>query len=313
MNKLTLEYQQKFKDHLVFDPTVFDRIDARVKMHEETHRHPLSSSAACLNVIGALSGDPDALRTYLNAFELGIDEVLRFPSSVDCGGLEYADSGYAVFEWVGPLRSPINEVGGGRGHNRTSVDAFVLVRIRGKLTQILVEWKFTEGTSRKLALGRFSGGKGVERLRRYASVLAELRAKGACPFRLSEEFDAKDPESYLGLYDLSPDHFYQLLRMTLLARTTTPLILGEYRIEDYRILHLTHSQNEMLNIVQPEYLKLSPGLQHAAGQPFHAVWRSILADSEETRFVSGHWDTAIQSICREPLRNYLLERYGRET
>lgn len=310
MNKLTIEYQQKFDDHLIYDLGVFDRVDKRVKMHEETRTHPLSSSAACVNVLGAMSLDPHALQSYLNSFQLGIDEVLRFPSPVDCGGQKYEDEGYVVFEWIGPKRSPINEVGGGRGHNRTSVDAFVIARIQGRLTQILIEWKFTEGMSRKLALGRFCGGKGVERLRRYSSVLAKLRGRDTFPFKFSEEYDDKDRDSHLSLYDLSPDHFYQLLRMTILARVTTPVDLADYHIEDYRILHLSHSQNDKLNIIQPEYVKLSPGLQHYAGQSFHSAWRSILSDQERLRFFSGHWDQAIPAIPDHTLRKYLLERYG---
>jgi hypothetical protein len=94
MDKLTLEYQEQFKDHLIYDPAVFERIDKRVKLHEETQRHPLSSSAACLNVLGAMSLDPNGLRAYLNSFDLGIEEVLKFPSPVECGGLVYTDQGY---------------------------------------------------------------------------------------------------------------------------------------------------------------------------------------------------------------------------
>lgn len=139
MNKLSIEYQEKFRDRLIYDPAVFDRIDPHVKLHEETKGHPLSSSAACLNVIGAMSLDPDGLRAYLNSFGLEIDEVLKFPSPVVVGGRAYADEGYAIFEWVGPKLSPINETGGGRGQNRTSIDAFLIAKIKGHLTQIFVE------------------------------------------------------------------------------------------------------------------------------------------------------------------------------
>lgn len=310
MNKLTIEYQEKFKDRLIYDPTVFDRIDRHVKIHEETRKHPLSSSAACLNVIGATSLDPNGLRSYLNSFGLEIDEVLKFPSPIDCGGCEYNDEGYAIFEWIGPKKSPINEIGGGRGHNRTSIDAFLIAKIKGKLTQIFIEWKFTEGISRKLVLGRFCGGMGVERFRRYSSVLADFRKKGKFPFKFCEEYDEKNRSSYLGLHDLSPDHFYQLLRMTILAQATTPIDIGNFRIEDYRILHLTHSHNDKINVIQPEHLKLSPGLQQYAEQPFHSVWQTILSDSERKRFFSGHWDQAISAIPNDKLRAYLLERYG---
>ena len=44
MNKLTIEYQNKFKYKLIFNETVFDNIDPKVKIHDETKRHPLSSA-----------------------------------------------------------------------------------------------------------------------------------------------------------------------------------------------------------------------------------------------------------------------------
>ena len=305
-----IEYQKKYESRLIFDPTVFNRVDPQVKLHEETKKHPQSSSAACFNVIGAMSLDPRGLCSYLNSFGLEIEEILEFPSQVDCGGLIYNDVGYVVFEWVGPQKSPINESGGGRGFNRTSVDAFLIVKIRGKLTQLLIEWKFTEGFSRELALGLFCGGQGVERLYRYSSILANFRKKKILPFKFFEEYEAKNIDSHLGLYDMSPDHFYQLLRITLLAETTTPVDIGHFHIEDYRILHLTHSQNDKINIVQPEYLKFSPGLKQYVGQSFHSVWKTILSDSARSRFFSGHWDKALSAVPNVELRSYLTERYG---
>jgi len=311
MNKLTIEYQSKFKDHLIYDIKVFEGIDSQVKLHEETKKHPLSSAAACLNVIGSMSLlDPDSLRSFLNKFGLEIEEIVEFPGHINVGGREYQDTGYVVFEWVGPKKSPINETGGGRGQNRTSIDAFLIVKIRGRLTQLIVEWKFTEGISREIALGRFCGGEGLERLHRYSAILAGLRRKDKLPFRFIEKYKDKDPNSHLGLYDLSPDHFYQLLRMTLLAEKTTPMDIGPHQIEDYRILHLTHSQNDRINVVHPEYLVFSPGLQQYAGQSFHKVWQNILTNSARERFFGGYWDKALPVISDERLRNYLMERYG---
>ena len=66
----------------------------------------------------------------------------------------------------------------------------------------LIEWKFTEGKSRPIVLNKFGGLRGIERLRRYASVLAEMRGNGF-PFAFSEE-------GGIGLQDFSTDHFYQL-------------------------------------------------------------------------------------------------------
>jgi restriction endonuclease-like protein len=309
MNKLTMEFQKRFSARLIFDQSVFERIDPAVKLHEETKGNPLSSSAACLNVIGSIASDPVALMKLLGSFGLEIEELYAFPSPVSFGDRIYNDKGYAIFEWVGPQDSPINETGGGRGYIRTSVDAFVLGRVNGKTTQILIEWKFTEGLSRELALGRFCGGEGIERLRRYSLVLAELRKQGDLPFDFDDEYGPSNPKSSVGMYDFSPDHLYQLLRMTLLAKKTTGSTLGKHTLEDYRIVHLTHSQNDRINVLHPEYLLLSPGLKQFSGQQLHEVWKELLSPRDRERFVHGHWDRAIHMIAHNELRAYLSERY----
>lgn len=304
-----MEFQKQFATNLIFDPSVLERIDPSVKLHDETIRHPLSSSAACLNVIGSMANKPGELIKFLGSFGLEIEELLEFPSPVSFGDRLYRDKGYAVFEWIGPLKSPINEPGGGRGQNRTSIDAFVLGKIDGKITQILIEWKFTEGLSRPLVLGRFCGKKGVERLRRYSPILAELRRQDDFPFDFDDEYGLSDPRSLLGIYDFSPDHLYQLLRMTLLAKKTIGTNLGRYTLQDYRIVHLTHSQNNKINALQPEYLKLSPGLQRFSGRQLHEVWKELLSPRDKEKFISGFWDKAIGMIENNELRTYLAERY----
>lgn len=305
-----MEFQKQFATNLIFDPSVLERIDPSVKLHDETIRHPLSSSAACLNVIGSMANKPEELIKFLGSFGLEIEELLEFPSPVSFGDRLYRDKGYAVFEWIGPLKSPINEPGGGRGQNRTSIDAFVLGKIDGKITQILIEWKFTEGLSRPLVLGRFCGKKGVERLRRYSPILAELRRQDDFPFDFDDEYGLSDPRSLLGIYDFSPDHLYQLLRMTLLAKKTIGTNLGRYTLQDYRIVHLTHSQNNKINTLQPEYLKLSPGLQRFSGRQLHEVWKELLSPRDKEKFISGFWDKAIGMIENNKLRDYLSERYA---
>lgn len=309
MNKLSIDFQKQFSDRLIFDKSVFARIDHSVKLHEETNRNPLSSSAACLNVIGALSNDPKGLMSYLNSFNLQLEEILPFPAPAEVDGRLYNDTGYAVFEWVGPQTSPLLEIGGGRGQNRTSIDAYVLGKIAGKICQIFIEWKFTEGSSREVFFGKFSGGKGIERLRRYSTVLAGLRKRNALPFAFSEEFQPGQPASALSLADFSPDHLYQLMRMTLLAKTTTPIMVGDLSVSDYRILHLSHSANDKINRLYPKYLELSPGLSRFADMDFHTVWRELLAEEEKSKFLSGYWDQSIPAIENEELRNYLTSRY----
>jgi hypothetical protein len=309
-SKLAREFQDQFTDRLFYDKTVFNNVGDPDVLHDQTMKNPLSSSAACINVLGSLANDPKGLMVFLNTFDLKIEEILPFPTGVDVGGRIYNDSGYVVFEWVGPKKSPIKEVGGGRGKQRTSIDGFVIGRIGGAICQIFIEWKFTEGKSYPLTLGLFSGCTGVERLRRYSTVLAELRKRKDFPFKFSEEYSKADLASGLGLADLSPDHLYQLLRMTLLAKTTTPIKIGEYDIQDYRLVHLSHSQNDDINIIHNRYLDLCPGLKNFSGQELHAVWREILVEKERSKFASGYWDQSLSSIQNTGLRKYLLERYA---
>ena len=166
----------------------------------------------------------------------------------------------------------------------------------------MIEWKFTEGESRPIVLNKFAGLRGVERIRRYASVLAEMRGSDF-PFAFADE-------KGLGIQDFSTDHLYQLMRMTLLARKTTPLDIGPLHVEDYRIAHLSHSGNSKINVLQPEYAQYCPGLQSQVGKNLHEVWSSLLAPEEREKFISGYWDQGLSAIRNPELREYLQTRYG---
>jgi hypothetical protein len=302
VDKLSIDFQKQFSDKLIFDRSILDRIDPTAKLHDEALRHPLSSAGACLNVLGSLGSDKEGLKAYLNSFGFGITKVFDFPTGADVGGQVYNDRACVVFEWIGPRESPINERGGGRGLNKTSIDAYVIAEIDGKVTQLLIEWKFTEGSSRPIALNKFAGLRGIERIRRYSSVLSEMRGHDF-PFAFTEE-------GGLSIQDFSSDHFYQLMRMTLLARKTTPLDVGPIHIEDYRIAHLAHSGNPKINTIQPEYAKYCPGLQGMIGKNFHEVWATLLALDERRKFIAGYWDHGISAIKNLELRDYLQVRYA---
>jgi hypothetical protein len=118
-------------------------------------------------------------------------------------------------------------------------------------------------------------------------------------------------EQGFGLYDLGYEPFYQLLRMTLLAKLTKTMAFDNgLKIEDYRILHLSHSTNDDLNIVSKEQLSFCSGLQHCVDKRLHEVWKnSILSKSESEKFHFGYWDRAINDISDEKLKQYLFERY----
>jgi hypothetical protein len=302
VDKLSLDYQKQFSDKLIFDRSVLDCVDPTAKLHDEALRHPLSSAQACLNVLGSLGTDKEAMKAFLNSLGLGITTIFDFPTGANVGDQVYNDRGCVVFEWIGPRESPINERGGGRGLNKTSIDAYVIAEIDGKVTQILIEWKFTEGASRPIALNKFAGLRGIERVRRYSSILAEMRGPDF-PLAFTEE-------GGLSIQDFSTDHLYQLLRMTLLARRTTPLDIGPIDIEDYRIAHLSHSGNQKINIIQPEYAKFCPGLQGMVGKNFHEVWPTLLAPDERHKFIAAYWDYGISAIKTPQLRDYLQSRYA---
>ena len=279
-------------------------IDPRVRLHKEL-MNVRSSAAACINTIGNIAKDKKDLIFFLNSFNLGVEDIISFPKGVTVGDLIYNDSGNVIFEWIGPKKSPIHEGRGKRGQYRTSVDAYILGVINGKVTQLLIEWKFTETYNGRDQLQKFAGVSGNERLRRYSLCLAKLRKLYDFPFLMNDE-------GGLGLYDLGYEPYYQLLRMTLLAKLTTPLEFANgLRIEDYRIIHLSHSQNDRLNTLSKKHLSFSPGLWQHSGKSLHEVWKdSILSGNEATKFRYGYWNKAIGIISDGKLKKYLLERYG---
>ena len=290
---------------LFYDNRVRDNINQKVKLHTEVE-HPRSSAASCLNVLGTLGlpGYSDDLKDFLNYFGLGIEEIIPFPAGADVKGEIYGDKGNVVFEWIGPKRSPINEVGGKRGQRRTSVDAYVLAKIQGKITQLMIEWKFTETYHGQSYAHKFGGRKGIERMRRYANVLTSLRKNNDFPFDMEEE-------GTFGLADLGYEPFYQLLRITLLAKTTTPLeIAPGLTVEDYRVIHLSHSENVEMNLLTATHLSFSPGLKENKDRSLHEVWReTVLAENERGKFFGGYWDEAIKMVSNSGLRNYLEARF----
>ncbi|WP_157270147.1 PGN_0703 family putative restriction endonuclease [Azohydromonas aeria] len=298
--KSLIARQQSYRDRQFYNEHVKAGISRNVKLHDAID-NPASSAAACLNVLGYLNQNPGFIQPFFHSFGLEIEEVIGFPSGVDFGGEVYDDRGPIVFEWIGPRNSPINEKGGARGYLKTSVDAFMLARVNGKVSQVLIEWKFTETYEGGNFLHRFGGLRGVERLRRYADILARQRSENF-PF----DFDAEDGR---GLADFSYEPLYQLLRTTLLARETTGMLLGEHRIEDYFVLHLAHSENTTLLNVGRKHLRYCPGLAHVGGgMNLHQLWTSLLSAQERGHFASGYWNQALPVL--EDASNYLQERYG---
>jgi hypothetical protein len=74
-------------------------------------------------------------------------------------------------------------------------------------------------------------------------------------------------------------------------------------------LHLTHSQNDKINILQYENLIYSPGLQRYAGRGLHEVWSELLSNKENTRFVGTYWDKALAGLDTSDWYSYCEKRY----
>lgn len=301
--KFERPYLQKWNANQFFDHAVTRSIGSSVKLHDECLTNPKSSAAACLNVLGNLSSRPNDLIMFLNQFGLGVTEVMPFPSGENIEGEIYDDKGLVVFEWMGPGKSPINETYGRRGENRTSVDAYVLANIDGRVTQILIEWKFTESYLQPKHTNLFRGLSGIERLRRYSTVLKELRYTAGFPLKMSNE-------GGLGLYELGYEPLLQLLRMTLLAVKTTPIEFStNLKVEDYRILYLNHSQNTEL-IQLPQEIASTFSGDTNEGLTLSDAWSSyVLSSDARSKFVSGYWNESLNEISDPELKDYLVERY----
>ena len=91
--------------------------------------------------------------------------------------------------------------------------------------------------------------------------------------------------------------------MTLLAKMTTPIMIGKHSIQDYRILHITHSDNSKLNILSKSNIKFCQGMN------IHEVWLDLLSDYEKNKFRAGYWNQSLDLITDNDLKNYLIERY----
>ena len=73
-------------------------------------------------------------------------------------------------------------------------------------------------------------------------------------------------------FDFSYEPFYQLLRMTILAKETTPIKIGSINIENYFVCHLVHSENKELMILKENHLQYSSGIQKYTGMNLHELW-----------------------------------------
>jgi hypothetical protein len=119
-------------------------------------------------------------------------------------------------------------------------------------------------------------------------------------------FNFKEEDTF-GVCDFSYEPFYQLFRMTLLAKETTPYYFNNIKIEDYYIIHLVHSDNTELLNVTPEHLKYCSGISTKGSTDLHELWISLLSEEEKKHFVYGYWNKAIPIL--KDSTQYLENRY----
>ncbi len=289
----------------LFDDEILEILKrGRIKAHNGL-ASPISSQASCLNFWYPFTKpeNKEYLIKVLQLIGINASDIITIGPNWDFSGTLYRDYGNVIFEWIGPEQSPIGEENGYmRGHHRTSIDAYILAIVDGKVTQLLIEWKFTEHYSSKSNTGKFLGGKGVERLSRYSPIIARDRKAGKdILFNFSNLDD-------WGLYDVGYEPFYQLLRQHMLGQETLGMNFGPHEIEDYIVVHLSHSKNTKLNILNNKNCTYTNGLKSYVGKELHYVWKSLLNKEQQSHFKSGYWDNVLRSL--EPplhLKNWYIQ------
>lgn len=310
MNVLNKEHQKQFTGNNLFSDEIYQILKkGGIKAHTGIES-PLSSQASCLNFWYPFIKEErkEDLKEFLKCFGLEVDSIITIKPYSVFEDVAYPDGGNVLFEWIGPVKSPIGEDDGYlRGHHRTSIDAYLLAYVNGKVTQILIEWKFTETYSSRCNTGKFLGAKGVERLARYSPIIARDRK---CHKDILFKLESIDN---WGLYDVCYEPFYQLLRQHILGQETVGKKFGDYVIEDYIVMHLSHSANDRLNILEEKHCEYSKGLLPYVGQELHDIWVKLLSQNQQKHFIGAYWDECFMNY-QAPAHlsdwsNYIKNRY----
>ena len=219
--------------------------------------HGLSSQVCCLNILAPLARRPELLARVVHR-ALGVAEPEMMPVETGPDGQPL----YVGFEWTGRSDYLSEWPSGGtatRGANATSADAVLRFRTGGRVTTVLVEWKYTETYGAPLdPVGN------PTRLRRYTG----------------KAFAPDGPvraDLNLGIADFFWEPFYQLLRQQMLA----------WRMQDAQedgadrvlVLHLSPRQNAKLHRVT------APALKRFGDDAF-AAFRAVLVRPEDLVAVS---------------------------
>ena len=258
-----------------------------IQWHQHKN-HALSSQVCCVNFLGPLMHRPTLLASIMES-ALGIESPQMVPVSKDRHGTDI----FVDFEWIGAADHLGEWPANGRatrGANATSADAAVRYRAPdGKLTTVLIEWKFTE------SYGQPINPKGNEtRIRRYADKTFYPDGPLRCDLGLKVQ-------------DFFWEPFYQLARQQMLAwRMERTAEDGADRVI---VLHISAAGNTALHKVT------APALKPLGSDAFD-VFRALLvepsrfhATSIEQAFLPAIRST-IAADAQDPWAAYLLDRYA---
>lgn len=250
--------------------------------------HALSSQACCVNFFGPLMRRPHLLASVIES-ALGIDGPQMVAVSKDRHGTDI----FVDFEWIGAANHLSEWPDNGRairGANATSADAAVrLIAPDGKLTTVLIEWKYTE------SYGQPINPRGNEtRNGRYSDKAFFPHG----PFL--SDLD-------LQMRDFFWEPFYQLARQQILAWRME--CEAEHGADRVMVLHISASGNTALHKVTAPKLK-------TMGSDAFDVFRSLLV--EPSRFHATSIEQAFLPAIRnsiaadpnDPWAAYLLDRYA---
>ncbi|MBI9033923.1 MAG: hypothetical protein JEZ03_05570 [Bacteroidales bacterium] len=234
--------------------------------------HLLSSQVACINHLFFIRQRKDCADAMLRAIH------------PDIVSAEVVDNGYVEFEKCGS--KPLGlEKGTQRGANSTSIDAFMLARMKdGTKTAVLIEWKYTESYN---SIDLMNSSAGTPRLPIYKDLLTRRDS----------------PISTKTHSDLFYKPYYQLMRQTLLGFEMVNN--REYGVSDWMHLHIIPSGNTaLLNKVTSPALKKSYATLEDS-------WKAQLKEPKKYQIISpDHFlKPALDLVDTKSINTFLKSRY----
>ncbi len=278
-----------------YEPIAVDAVDYCEKNKIQIHSEALnlkSSQVCCFNFLFPLRKDLELAAKALGTLLPGVDRVTAIE-------FEYTGPDGAT-EWLGEPSA------GGRGRNRTSIDAAIWWESKGQRHLTLVEWKYTERGYGSCG-GYVSKGNKTPECCDTMNVLADDEGAGCYLTQgrnnrrywdrmLVAGIDMGKLGEMKGCPFKGP--FYQLMRQHLLAayiRTTDANLIVDVAAVNFR-------GNESVITADAEVRKLAETVPEA--------WNRALSGVPKFRCVEAETIAAGIAATSPPLAAYLNERYG---